>query len=56
MSALSQPRYVVEKHGPDSYYVFDTVTCLSRHPSFTRWGAQKVANRKNAAIGNKEQR
>lgn len=44
----SVPRFVVEKHGPGAYYVFDTVTCLSRHPSFTRRGAQKVADRKNA--------
>jgi len=48
MSAPSQPRHVVEKHGPGSYYVFDTATGLSRHPSFTRRGAQKIADRKNA--------
>ncbi|WP_420032250.1 hypothetical protein ACN2WE_05150 [Streptomyces sp. cg28] len=43
------PRFVVEKLGPRAYYVYDTVTCLSRYPSFTRRGAQKVADRKNAA-------
>ncbi|UPZ27656.1 hypothetical protein MUK60_07390 [Streptomyces sp. LRE541] len=48
MTAPNQPRFVVEKHGPRDYYVFDTVTCLSRYPSFTRRGAQKIADRKNA--------
>jgi hypothetical protein len=56
MNAPDQPRYVVEKHGPGSFYVFDTATGLSRHPSFTRRGAQKIADRKNADRRAKENR
>lgn len=56
MSGSDQPRYVVEKHGPASYYVFDKATGLSRHPSFTRRGAQKIADEKNAARSTKESR
>lgn len=48
MSAPNQPRFVVEKHGRASYYVFDTATGVTRHPSFTRRAAQKIADRKNA--------
>ncbi|MFL3869230.1 hypothetical protein LT966_21765 [Streptomyces griseobrunneus] len=43
-----QPRFAVEEHGRRSFYVFDTATGLSRYPSFTRRGAQKTADRKNA--------
>lgn len=48
MSSTTQPRFVVEKHGPGAYYVFDTATGVTRHPCFTRRGAQKIADRKNA--------
>ncbi|MEU7738222.1 hypothetical protein AB0B51_35100 [Streptomyces griseus] len=41
-------RFVVEQHGRRSFYVFDRTTGLSRHPSFTRRGAQKIADHKNA--------
>ncbi|MGW0920105.1 hypothetical protein ACWD3J_13945 [Streptomyces sp. NPDC002755] len=54
MSAHDQPRFVVEKHGPGSFFVFDTATGLSRYPSFTRRGAQKVADQKNAECLAKE--
>ncbi|CAM5389846.1 hypothetical protein STENM36S_06377 [Streptomyces tendae] len=54
MTAPTQPRFVVEKHGPGSFYVFDTASGLSRHPSFTRRGAQKIADRKNAEQATKE--
>lgn len=53
-SPPSKRRFVVEKLGPGSYYVFDTATGLSRHPSFTRRGAQKIADRKNADHGARE--
>lgn len=43
-----QPCFVVEKHGRCSFYVFDSATGMSRYPSFTRRGAQKIADRKNA--------
>ncbi|MET9055262.1 hypothetical protein ABZW50_29355 [Streptomyces bacillaris] len=43
-----QPRFVVEEHGRRSFYVFDKTTGVSRYPSFTRRGAQKTADRKNA--------
>ncbi|MDP9953142.1 MULTISPECIES: hypothetical protein [Streptomyces] len=43
-----ESRFVVEKHGRGSFYVFDKTTGLSRYPSFTRRGAQKIADRKNA--------
>lgn len=43
-----QPRFVVEQHGRCSFYVFDRATGVSRYPSFTRRGAQKIADRKNA--------
>ncbi|MET4670810.1 hypothetical protein [Streptomyces sp. PvR018] len=43
-----EPRFVVEQHGRRSFYVFDRGTGLSRYPSFTRRGAQKIADRKNA--------
>jgi hypothetical protein len=43
-----QPRFVVEEHGRRSFYVYDKTTGLSRCPSFTRRGAQKIADRKNA--------
>ncbi|WP_186343707.1 hypothetical protein [Streptomyces sp. CFMR 7] len=43
-----QPRFVVEQHGRSSFYVFDRATGLSRYPCFTRRGAQKTADRKNA--------
>ena len=59
MTAASTPssqRFVVERHGPGSYYVFDTATGLSRHPSFTRRGAQKIADRKNADHSTRETR
>ncbi|MEU1043944.1 hypothetical protein ABZ400_02155 [Streptomyces sp. NPDC005897] len=56
MSAPSQPRFVVEKHGPGAYYVFDTISGVSRHPSFTRRGAEKTADRKNAEQATKENR
>ncbi|MEU0589969.1 MULTISPECIES: hypothetical protein [Streptomyces] len=54
MTAPAQPRFVVEKHGPGAYYVFDTTTGVSRYPSFTRRGAQKIADRKNAEQAAKE--
>ena len=47
-SAPSGQRFVVEQHGPGAYYVYDTATGVSRHPSFTRRGAQKIADRKTA--------
>ncbi|MDH6610291.1 hypothetical protein M2164_005926 [Streptomyces sp. SAI-208] len=53
-STPSRQRFVVEKLGPGSYYVFDTATGLSRHPSFTRRGAQKIADRKNADHSTRE--
>ncbi|WP_159107497.1 hypothetical protein [Streptomyces rubrogriseus] len=56
MSIPAQPRFVVEKHGPGAYYVFDTATGVSRHPSFTRRAAQKIADRKNAEQPAKEGR
>ncbi|MEV4041443.1 hypothetical protein [Streptomyces sp. NPDC049744] len=56
MSVSTQPRFVVEKHGPGAYYVFDTATWVSRHPSFTRRAAQKIADRKNAEQATKENR
>jgi hypothetical protein len=56
MSTPEQPRYVVEKCGPASYYVFDAATGLSRHPSFTRRGAQKIADEKNAEHRTEESR
>lgn len=43
-----QPRFVVEKHGACSFYVFDKTTGVSSYPSFTHRGAQKIADRKNA--------
>ncbi|MFW3477412.1 hypothetical protein [Streptomyces microflavus] len=43
-----QPRFVVEEHGRCSFYVYDKTTGMSRYPSFTRRGAQKIADRKNA--------
>ncbi|MFJ6239859.1 hypothetical protein ACIQH0_38075 [Streptomyces griseus] len=43
-----EPRFVVEKHGRCSFYVLDKTTGVSRHPSFTVRGAQKIADRKNA--------
>ncbi|MFH9765164.1 hypothetical protein ACH4N4_30475 [Streptomyces microflavus] len=43
-----QPRFVVEKHGRCSFYVYDKTTGLSRYPSFTLRGAQTIADRKNA--------
>ncbi|MFJ3089044.1 hypothetical protein [Streptomyces sp. NPDC086838] len=46
--AAEQPRFAVERHGPCAFYVFDRATGLSRYPSFTRLGAQKIADRKNA--------
>ncbi|MEZ7005704.1 hypothetical protein [Streptomyces sp. AD55] len=42
-----QPRFAVEKHGPGAYSVYDNVTGVSRDLSFTRRGAQKIADRKN---------
>ncbi|MFJ9420703.1 hypothetical protein [Streptomyces sp. NPDC101249] len=51
-----QSRFSVEKHGPGSFRVFDTKTGVSRHPSFTRRGAQKIADRENAAHRAKENR
>lgn len=56
MTAPTQPRFVVEKHGPGAYYVFDRATGVSRYPCFTRRGAQKIADRKNAAHAAKEER
>lgn len=55
-TAPSGQRFVVEKHGPGSYYVYDTATGLSRHPSFTHRGAQKIADRKNAYHRTRESR
>lgn len=46
--SIEQPRFAVERHGPCSFYVYDKSTGLSRYPSFTRRGAQKIADRKNA--------
>jgi len=48
MIVPDQPRFVVERHGRGSFYVFDTATGISRYPSFTRRGAQKIAAQKNA--------
>ncbi|MFD5221378.1 hypothetical protein ACFWMH_27435 [Streptomyces tendae] len=56
MTIPAQPRFVVEKHGPGAYYVFDWATGVSRYPCFTRRGAQKTANRKNAEQHAKENR
>ncbi|MEU4051261.1 hypothetical protein AB0F09_18940 [Streptomyces olivaceus] len=56
MTAPTQPRFVVEKHGPGAYYVFNTATCLSRYLCFTRRGAQKIADRKNAEHAQREAR
>lgn len=56
MTAPDQQRFVVEKHGPRSFYVFDTTTGVSRYPCFTRRGAQKIADRKNVEHHAKENR
>lgn len=56
MSAPTQPRFVVQELGPKDFCVFDTATGLSRYPCFTRRGAQKIADRKNAEHAAKENR
>ncbi|MER6540111.1 hypothetical protein ABT215_41375 [Streptomyces sp900105755] len=44
-----QPRFTVQQLGPRDFYVYDSVTCLSYDPRFTRAGAQVAANYRNAA-------
>ena len=56
MTAPTHPRFVVQELGPKDFCVFDTATGLSRHPCFTRRGAQKIADRKNAEQPTKEGR
>ncbi len=45
----SAPRFVVQDLGPRDFAVYDTVTCLSYDPRFTRRAAQEAADRRNAA-------
>lgn len=52
----TSPRFVVEKHGPCNFYVFDSETGVSCYPCFTRRGARKVADRKNVEHRAKETR
>lgn len=44
-----QPRFTVQEIGPRDFYVYDSVTCLSYDPRFTREAAQAAADRRNAA-------
>lgn len=56
MSVPTQARFVVQELGRKDFCVYDTKTGLSRYPCFTRRGAQKIADRKNAEQAAKENR
>lgn len=47
----SSPRFVVQEFGPRYFAVYDTVTCLSYDPRFTRRVAQEAADRRNSQEG-----
>lgn len=47
------PRFVVQEFGPRDFAVYDTVTCLSYDPRFTRKAAQQAADRRNATTASR---
>lgn len=46
--STAAPRFVVQEFGPRDFAVYDTVTCLSYDPRFTRKAAEQAADRRNS--------